>query len=98
MSVVVSTVFDLTTDVEEEFIRRWRALALGFIQQPGFLRVHLHRSLERRGHFLLIAEWASLEDFRAAMGRPELKVLAKEFPADYRISLYETVVGLARPA
>ncbi len=97
MSVVVSTIFDLKTDREEEFIRRWRALALFFIQQPGFVRVHLNRSLERRGHFLLIAEWASQADYKEAMRQPQLGELARDFPAEYQIAVYETVVALARP-
>ncbi len=74
-----------------------RALALFLIQQPGFLRVHLNRSLERRGHFLLIAEWASQGEYREAMSQPQLTALVRDFPADYQISLYEPVVGLVRP-
>jgi quinol monooxygenase YgiN len=97
VTLVASAPFTLKTHREEEFIRRWRALALFLIQQPGFLRVHLNRSVERRGHFLLIAEWASQAEYREAMSKPEVRALAQDFPADYQISLYETVVGLARP-
>ncbi len=97
MSVFVSTVFTSKTGDEDEFIRRWRALALFFIQQPGFLRVNLNRSLERRGHFLLTAEWATLADYQEAIRQPQLREVARDFPAEYAISLYETVAALARP-
>jgi len=66
--------------------------------QPGFLGVHLNRSLERPGHFLLIAEWASQTDYRQALSHSQLRDLVRDFPAQYQISLYEPVVGLARPA
>jgi heme-degrading monooxygenase HmoA len=98
MSVLASTIFTLKTDDEGEFVRRWRALALVFIRQPGFIRVNLNRSLQQRGHFLLTAEWATLADYQEAMRQPQLQELARDFPADYAISLYETVVALARPA
>ena len=97
MSVLVSTVFTLKTGDEDEFIRRWRALAVFFIQQPGFIRVNLNRSLERGGHFLLTAEWATLADYREAVRQAQLRELARDFPAEYAISLYETVAALARP-
>lgn len=98
MSVVCSTVFHVKAGREKEFIQRWRGVAPFLVQQPGFVRVHLHRSLEHRGRFLPIAEWASQAAFREALGQPQLKELARDFPAEHEISLYETAVGLARPA
>ena len=97
MSMLASTVFTLKTADEEEFVRRWRALTLFFIQQPGFIRVNLNRSLERGGHFLLTAEWATLASYQEAIRQPQPRELARDFPAEYAISLYETVVALARP-
>ena len=52
------------------------------------MRVHLNRCLERRGHFLLGAEWASEAEYRQAMSQPQLKTLARGFPAEHQTSLY----------
>ena len=41
------------------------------------MRVHLYRSLEHRGRFLLVAEWASQAEHRAALGRPQFRELAR---------------------
>jgi heme-degrading monooxygenase HmoA len=61
-------------------------------RQPGFVSTRLHRALrpDARFRFIKVAEWASPQDFQAALGSEEFREIAKGGPPGSP-ALYEVV-------
>ena len=92
MRVVLINPFAVPEGVDDEdFLDGWQRAADYVRQQPGFLSSRLHRALApgARFRFINVAEWASPEDFRAAVGSEEFRELARDagpnFPALYEV-------------
>jgi heme-degrading monooxygenase HmoA len=80
MSVVLINPFDVPEGTDdEEFLRGWERAAEYMRQQPGFLSSRLHRALgsDARFRFINVAEWASPQDFQAAVTSEEFREIAK---------------------
>ena len=77
---------------DDAFLRGWERAADYMRQQPGFVSSRLHRALSPDApfRFINLAEWASADDFRAAVSSGEFAEIAKGAPAGAP-SLYEIV-------
>ena len=79
MSVILINPFEVpeATD-DEEFLRGWQRAADYMREQPGFLGSRLHRALspDARFRFINVAEWASPQDFQAAVSSDEFREIA----------------------
>ena len=80
MSVTLINPFEVPEGSDdEEFLRGWQRAADYMRQQPGFLGTRLHRALapDARFRFVNIAEWASPQDFQAAVTSEEFREIAR---------------------
>ena len=80
MSVILINPFEVPAETDdEEFLRGWQRAADYMRQQRGFLSSRLHRALrpDARFRFINIAEWASPEDFQAAVTSEQFREIAK---------------------
>ena len=80
MSVVLINPFEVPEGTDdEEFLQGWERAAEYMRQQPGFLSSRLHRALgsDARFRFINVAEWASPQDFQAAVTSEEFREIAK---------------------
>jgi heme-degrading monooxygenase HmoA len=80
MSVVLINPFEVPEGTDdEEFLRGWERAAEYMRQQPGFLSSRLHRALasDARFRFINVAEWASPQDFQAAVTSEKFREIAK---------------------
>ena len=96
MSVILINPFEVPEGTDDEnFLRGWERAAEYMRQQPGFVGSRLHRALapDARFRFINVAEWASPEDFRAAVSSEQFRELARESPAAFP-ALYEIVRSL----
>jgi heme oxygenase (mycobilin-producing) len=77
---------------DEQFLRGWERAADYMRQQPGFVSTRLHRALrpDARFRFINVAEWASPQDFQAAVSSEEFREIAKG-AGPGSPSLYEVV-------
>ena len=93
MSVILINPFEVPEGTDDEnFLRGWQAAADYMREQPGFLSSRLHRALapDARFRFINVAEWASPQDFRAAVSSEQFRELAKGAPFGSP-ALYEVV-------
>lgn len=96
MSVILINPFEVPggTD-DEEFLRGWERAADYLRQQPGFLSTRLHRALapDARFRFVNVAEWASPQDFQAAVTSEQFREIARD-AGPSSPALYEVVRSL----
>ena len=93
MSVVLINPFEVPeARNDEEFLRGWERAADYMRRQPGFVSTRLHRALapDARFRFVNVAEWASPQEFQAAVGSEEFREMAKG-GAPGSPALYEVV-------
>ena len=93
MSVILINPFDLPEGIDDEqFLRGWERAADYLRQQPGFHSSRLHRALapDARFRFINVAEWASPQDFQAAVSSEEFREIARD-AAPNSPALYEVV-------
>ena len=64
---------------DEDFLRGWQRAADYMSEQPGFMGSRLHRALEpgARFRFINVAEWASPQDFEAAVTSDQFREIAQ---------------------
>jgi heme-degrading monooxygenase HmoA len=80
LSVILINPFEVPAGTdEEEFLGGWERAADYMRQQPGFVSTRLHRALapDARFRFINVAEWASPQDFQAAVSSEEFREIAK---------------------
>jgi heme-degrading monooxygenase HmoA len=80
VSVILINPFEIPEGTDdEEFLRGWERAADYMSQQPGFINTRLHRALaaDARFRFINVAEWASPQDFQAAVSSEQVRVIAK---------------------
>ena len=80
MSVILINPFEVPEGTDDEqFLRGWQVAADYMRQQPGFRNSHLHRALapDARFRFINVAEWASPQDFQAAVTSEEFREITK---------------------
>ena len=93
MSVILINPFEVPEGTDDEqFLRGWQRAADYMRQQPGFRSSRLHRALapDARFRFINVAEWASPQDFQAAVTSEEFRQMASATPPNYP-ALYEVV-------
>ena len=80
MAVILINPFEVPPGTDDEqFLRGWERAADYMRVQPGFVSTRLHRALtpDARFRFVNVAEWASPQDFHAAVGSDEFREIAK---------------------
>ena len=89
-NAVLINVFEVPAGHDEEFLRGWQAARDVLRRQPGFVSARLHQSLDPAAafRFVNVAEWASPEDFRRAVGTPEFQELVRHTPFAGHPALY----------
>ncbi|MDQ3778030.1 MAG: antibiotic biosynthesis monooxygenase [Actinomycetota bacterium] len=93
MSVILINPFEVPEGTDDEqFLAGWQRAADYMREQPGFLSSRLHRALapDARFRFINVAEWASPQDFQAAVTSEEFRELAQG-AAPSSPALYEVV-------
>ena len=93
MSVTLINPFEVPEGTDDEqFLRGWERAADYMRRQPGFVSTRLHRALrpDARFRFINVAEWASPQDFQAAVSSEEFREIAKG-AGPGEPSLYEVV-------
>lgn len=92
---IVINPFRVPPGKESQAIEEWDRFAEYFRRQPGYRSAALHRALtpEAPYHLVTVAEWASAEDFLAALRGPELHALAQAADRDIQSfpGLYEII-------
>jgi heme-degrading monooxygenase HmoA len=86
--VVIVNRFVVPPSVESDFVNAWQSDRDWFAQQPGFVSARLIKGLAGSHTFLNIAEWQSIEHFRAAVTQPEVREFTKKYPASVVESLH----------
>ena len=80
LSVILINPFEVPEETDDEdFLRGWERAAVYMREQPGFVSSRLHRALrpDARFRFINIAEWATPQEFQAAVSSEEFRELAK---------------------
>lgn len=80
MTVTLINPFDVPDETaDEDFLRGWDRAADYMRRQPGFLTSRLHRALrpDARFRFVNVAEWASPQEFQAAVTSEEFRELTQ---------------------
>ena len=92
-NVILINPFEVPQDVDDErFLGGWQQAADLLRGQPGFVSSRLHRALtpDARFRFVNVAEWASPQQFQAAVGQESFRELARNAAPNYP-ALYEVV-------
>lgn len=94
-TVIVINPFEVPKGKENEALATWEKFADYFRKQPGYVSTALHRAIspDARFHLVSISEWASAEQFGAALQNPQVKAIADASMADLRFypGLYEVI-------
>jgi heme-degrading monooxygenase HmoA len=93
VSVILINPFEVPEGTDdEEFLGGWQRAADYMRQQPGFRSSRLHRALapDARFRFINVAEWASPQDFQAAVTSEEFREIARNAGSGSP-ALYEVV-------
>src|SRR5262245_41292807 len=85
--------FEVPEGRDEAFLAEWGAAKAFMERQPGYIATRLHRSLvpNARFRFINVAEWASVEDFQAALNYPAFIKLRDATPFPHFPALYEVM-------
>ncbi len=94
-NVIVINPFEVPKGKEEQALAMWEKFAEYFCRQPGYVSTKLHRAInpDARFHIVSISEWASAEQFAAALSNPKVKAIAEGAMEDLRYypGLYEVI-------
>ena len=80
MTVILINPFEVPEGTaDDEFLRGWERAANYMREQPGFLSSRLHRAIapDARFRFVNVAEWASPQEFQAAVSSEQFREIAK---------------------
>lgn len=93
-AVVVINPFEVPEDRRQEALAAWDRAAAYLERQDGFIEARLHRTVDphARYAFVTVATWASAQQFAAAVGSEEFRVLEEglaDFP--HGPGVYEVV-------
>jgi heme-degrading monooxygenase HmoA len=93
MTVILINPFEVPEGTaDDDFLRGWQRAADYMREQPGFVSTRLHRALapNARFRFINVAEWASPQDFEAAVSSEQFREIAMGGPPGSP-TLYEVV-------
>jgi heme-degrading monooxygenase HmoA len=91
--VVLINPFAVPEDQDEAFLAEWEVAKAFMERQPGYIATRLHRSLvpTARFRFINMAEWATVEDFQAALNHPEFIQLRDATPFAHFPAVYDVI-------
>jgi heme-degrading monooxygenase HmoA len=91
--VVLINPFEVPEGKDEAFLVEWEAAKAFMARQPGYISTRLHRSLvpNARFRFINVAEWATVEDFQAALNHPAFVKLREATPFAHFPAVYEVI-------
>lgn len=78
--MVFMNVFHVAPEEVEEFMAAWTADGEFMKEQPGYISTQLHRGVAGSTTFINVAQWQSVEAFRAAAGNPEFQASLSRYP------------------
>lgn len=96
---VVSNRVPVAADWREEFERRFRERAGQIEQQPGFVRMEIHRPADEDSPYIVqtvwrdeasFQSWVGSDDFKAAHANP---LPRKAFDGDSRMERHEVIIA-----
>lgn len=94
-NVIVINPFEVPAGREEQAVSTWEKFAEYFCKQPGYVSTTLHRAInpDARFHLVSISEWASADQFAAALQNPMVRAIAEGAMEDLRYypGLYEVI-------
>ena len=94
-NLIVINPFEVPEGKEKQALTIWGQFAEYFREQPGYVSTRLHRAInpDARFHLVSISEWASADQFAAALQNPEVKAIAAGAMEDlkYYPGLYEVI-------
>jgi heme-degrading monooxygenase HmoA len=90
-SLILINAFEVPPGADEEFLHAWECARDFLCTQPGYISTALHQSITPQAdfRFINVAQWASVEEFRAATG--QLGARGVTIPYRPHPSLYEVV-------
>jgi heme-degrading monooxygenase HmoA len=78
--IVFFNTFHVAPEDVEAFIEAWKADGEFMKNQPGYISTQLHRGIAGSTTFINVAEWESVEKFRAAASSPEFQASLSRYP------------------
>lgn len=72
--------FHVAPEDVDGFMEAWRADGEFMQKQPGDISTQLHRGIAGSTTFINVAEWESIDAFRAAAGNPEFRASLARYP------------------
>ena len=78
--MVFMNTFHVAPEDVDGFMDAWKADGEFMNKQPGFRSTQLHRGIAGSTTFINVAEWDSVEAFRAAATQPEFQSSLSRYP------------------
>jgi heme-degrading monooxygenase HmoA len=93
-NVVLINPFEVPEGQEEAFLASWRTAAEFMRQTEGFISIRLHKSLDptTKFRFVNVAEWASPQQFEAAVRSVTFQEIARKMPFAGYPALYTVAI------
>jgi len=79
--IVFMNTFRLAPEDVDAFLEAWTADSHFMKEQPGFISTQLHRGIAGSTTFVNVAQWESMDAFRAAVTNPEFQANVGRYPA-----------------
>lgn len=98
MFIVTNRLF-VAADYAEEFERRFAERVSNMQQQPGFIRMQIHKSLGKETPWAVQTTWQSQADFKTWVGSEDFKeahanpMPESAFTAPGRLEQHEVIVN-----
>ena len=77
---VFMNTFHVAPEDVDGFMEAWKADGEFMKRQPGYVSTQLHRGIAGSTTFINVAEWDSVESFRAAASNPEFRASLSRYP------------------
>jgi heme-degrading monooxygenase HmoA len=78
--IVFINTFHVAPEEVDGFMEAWTADGEFMKRQPGYVSTQLHRGTAGSTTFINVAEWDSVEAFRAAASQPEFRASLSSYP------------------
>jgi heme-degrading monooxygenase HmoA len=97
--ILESATLDVRPGQEPQFEAAFGSAKAIIASMPGFISLELHRCLERRGRYLLLVRWRTLEDhttgFRESAQYQQWRALLHHFYDPFPVVEHHEVVATA---
>lgn len=78
--IVFMNTFHVAPGDVDAFMEAWKADGEFMQEQPGYISTQLHRGIAGSTTFINVAQWESVEAFRAAAGDPQFQAGLSRYP------------------